>query len=902
MQSLKMDGDIVNQNRRPCRLASRVALSVMAVLASVAQAQALTEFDLPEQPLADSLRAIAAQTNSNIIFDRKLVDGQSAPPLKRQANTAEALTQLLKGTGLTYKKLDDKTVTIQLASSDAAATTSSTYGNDGRIRLAQAQTTSDQAPRTAPALGISTMMLLEEIVVTGTNIRGVENSAAPLIVLDRAYIEASGLSTTTRLIESLPQNFANATQSGVLVPGVTDGRVQGSAVNLRGIGEGTTLVLLNGRRIALGFAGSSVDIAALPLSAIERVEVLTDGASAIYGSDAVGGVVNFILRSDFEGAETRMRAGSADGADEYSVSQVVGNAWDSGNALFSVDYYKRDLLAVGERDFVPSTTLVGSLLPEDENYSAMFTGRQDLTSSVSLFADALYTNRDSFNRAGRVLQNETFTLENPQLSTTLGVEWRFGRDWQIEASGGYSNNEVEQVARGPMLTPTIVPPTTQTAEFDIESARIKADGTLFTMPGGNVRAAIGADYRSETFEGQTVDSRGIGTAPPVDLDQTVRSAFGELYVPIVGEGNALPGIHSFEVSLAARYDDYSEFGDSLDPKYGIAWEPVGGLKLRGSYGTSYVAPRLLDYNLASTRALGLRQPDPAAGGALSSLLVLLGTDVESLGPQESENLSVGLEIAPESLPGFEIGLNYYDIEYEDRIANTPATAQILGNPAAFGSLIIRNPSAAQIAEALRQGGLGGNPLTTGPGYNPAAVAAIVDQRRRNLSGTNTSGLDLSTRYDFKAGENNFSFGVAATYVLELEQQVTETSPPVDTVDTYNNPTHWRGRASAGWRRAGFATNLFVNHTDSYKDGRPVAPLAQIDAFTTVDLRLAYDFSERFKDGLLTGLTIAAGAQNLLDEEPPRTFVGPNAVTDLGFDPANANPLGRLISIEFTKTW
>jgi outer membrane cobalamin receptor len=152
------------------------------------------------------------------------------------------------------------------------------------------------------------------------------------------------------------------------------------------------------------------------------VEVLTDGASAIYGSDAVGGVVNFILRDDFEGAETRLRAGYADGSNEYRGSQALGSAWDSGNALLSVEYYKRELLLASDRDFVPSNSFIGSLLPEDENYSAVFTGRQQLSGSVSLFADVLYTQRDSFNQAGRItLANEQpSVVDNPQANATLG--------------------------------------------------------------------------------------------------------------------------------------------------------------------------------------------------------------------------------------------------------------------------------------------------------------------------------------------------------------------------------------------------------------------------------------------------------------------------------------------------
>jgi iron complex outermembrane receptor protein len=105
-------------NRR--RFSTRIALSVLALLVSAVDARADTEWDLPGQPLAKTLRDIAARTESNIIFDKKLVMGRSAPPLKTRATIKEALSKVLEGTGLAYRQLDDKTVLIQLASTDPA--------------------------------------------------------------------------------------------------------------------------------------------------------------------------------------------------------------------------------------------------------------------------------------------------------------------------------------------------------------------------------------------------------------------------------------------------------------------------------------------------------------------------------------------------------------------------------------------------------------------------------------------------------------------------------------------------------------------------------------------------------------------------------------------------------------
>jgi iron complex outermembrane recepter protein len=144
------------------------------------------------------------------------------------------------------------------------------------------------------------------IEVTGTNIPRTEGEAAlPLQIITREDIERSGSASVAELMSKVSANvggFNDQLSIGNQIqpfprPGL-------SSVNLRGIGDGSTLVLINGRRVAnYAFDGGAVDVSAIPLAAIDRVEILKDGASAIYGTDAIAGVVNFILRKDFQGVE-----------------------------------------------------------------------------------------------------------------------------------------------------------------------------------------------------------------------------------------------------------------------------------------------------------------------------------------------------------------------------------------------------------------------------------------------------------------------------------------------------------------------------------------------------------------------------------------------------------------------
>jgi len=194
---------------------------------------------------------------------------------------------------------------------------------------------------------------IDEIVVTGSRIRvsGYE-SAAPLTVLNSEDIEKTGMSSFADLLRASP-TYAGASSGRQL----NNGSYGAEYINLRGLGSVRALVLVNGRRVAYGGRGAdaSVDLSTIPLAAIERVEVLRDGASAVYGSDAIAGVVNVILKHDYEGATFGAeRAMAADGADkQYKVSVLAGANFDGGNVTAYADYQDREGLFAGghERSF-----------------------------------------------------------------------------------------------------------------------------------------------------------------------------------------------------------------------------------------------------------------------------------------------------------------------------------------------------------------------------------------------------------------------------------------------------------------------------------------------------------------------------------------------------------------------
>jgi iron complex outermembrane recepter protein len=261
-----------------------LALSIAAGIRPSAAAIDLgqqRQFDIAPQDLSSALLKFSAQSDIQVTVPGHLVEGKQSPGVVGKFNPGSALAILLKDTALHYDVVDGSTVVI----SGPSASRDDTNPN------------------------------IAEIVVTGSSIKQINGETAlPVQILKRDDIARTGATT----VEELFRQISSASSSGALVAAQATGFQTGaiSTISLRGLGSERTLILINGRRSAVygggstGAAGSSVDISGIPLAAVERVEILKDGASAIYGSDAIAGVVNFILRSDYQGLEVSASDGN----------------------------------------------------------------------------------------------------------------------------------------------------------------------------------------------------------------------------------------------------------------------------------------------------------------------------------------------------------------------------------------------------------------------------------------------------------------------------------------------------------------------------------------------------------------------------------------------------------------
>jgi iron complex outermembrane recepter protein len=249
-----------------------------------------------------------------------------------------------------------KSAQMALIKSAALASTALWFG----VAPAQAQTATS-----APAAAEEDST--KDIVVTGTQIRGVPPVGSSVISFNTADIQKTGLLSTTDILRAIPQ--VSGIGPGESTTGTTFQNAnlnigRSNALNLRGIGIQATLTLLNGRRLPSGgFAAQLFDPSSIPAIALGRIDVVADGASATYGSDAVAGVANLILRTDIEGVEARGRYGFADNYTTQSVSVLAGHKWDTGRFMIAGDYSWNSELLQSDRAqyFDCNQTAVGGI-------------------------------------------------------------------------------------------------------------------------------------------------------------------------------------------------------------------------------------------------------------------------------------------------------------------------------------------------------------------------------------------------------------------------------------------------------------------------------------------------------------------------------------------------------------
>ena len=302
-------------------------------------AGATARFNLPAEPLPQALLDFYHQCGVQPAFQATpQLEASRSNAVAGVMDSAAALMLLLKGSGYTFRFDSDHSVDIiPIPTPKVPAPAAATAGPIARL---PAQSPASQQERAA----------LEQVNVTGSLIHGVQDVVAPLVYLKRPQLAQATFATVEDALYSLPIMSANGPREDL---GIDANYQYGAGLDLRGLGVGATLVLVNGYRQPLsGLNGDFVDVSTIPWSAVQRIEVLPDGASALYGSDAVAGVVNIIMRDDFQGAESQVRYGTAiGGRREMMVAQLLGTHWSGGHAMLAYQYSDMTPLAAAARPY-----------------------------------------------------------------------------------------------------------------------------------------------------------------------------------------------------------------------------------------------------------------------------------------------------------------------------------------------------------------------------------------------------------------------------------------------------------------------------------------------------------------------------------------------------------------------
>ena len=281
-----------------------VALACLISASALALADEPRQVNVPAGNLIEGLESLAKQCGVDVIYPSNELKGLKTRGVSGTLEPKEAFRKLIEGTPLMLKEQGN----ALLISLPAAATRSQTSSPSTVEK--QEEAGSKKKP-----------VQLEEVIVTGSRIPVAANQGAQEVhVYTKEAIEQSGQTTVADFLNTLP-SVSIATTEFAAPQGVGGA----TTVQLRGLNVGTTLVLLNGRRVEQGGAagGYFFDLNTIPSVAVERIEIVADGSSAIYGSDAIAGVVNIILKKDFDGFEASAKYGGATGIDEWTGSAAL---------------------------------------------------------------------------------------------------------------------------------------------------------------------------------------------------------------------------------------------------------------------------------------------------------------------------------------------------------------------------------------------------------------------------------------------------------------------------------------------------------------------------------------------------------------------------------------------------
>lgn len=861
--------------------------------ALAADLNAVRDFDIQPQRLDAALLQFSKQSDMQVIGATAAIEDIQTKGVSGKLTNRQALEALLRGTRLTYGPIGERSVRITHLKRTSA--TGASPGGDARLQLARAfsdDEARDEAKHSTETASGDAVVEAEELIVTGSRVKGAP-PVSPVTTITQMEIKQAGYSDLGEVIRDLPQNFSGGQNPGGAVQvysGPGNGNATGgSALNLRGLGPDATLTLLNGRRLAFNGGGQAIDISAIPVEAVDRIEVVADGASALYGSDAVAGVANVILKRDYEGAAVRARYGASTdgGADQQQYSIVGGRTWGSGGFIASYEYKQDEPIYAHERSYLRYMEDPYMLYPELERNNFLFSVHQDLSDSVTLSLDSLYNDRSQF-----AVQNVSILsvgiVDNASCIISPALSFSVGQNWSLEVAGTYGEDEMRRAQSYYFLDGAFASSSQSTTRNIVESLDIGAEGSVLRLPGGDARLAVGVGSRRNEI---VIDAGSSG----IDGDQRSRFAYAELHLPLISAKSSIAFADRLSLNVAARYEDYDGIGDIATPKVGLVYSPTADFELRASWGRSFKAPTLTQRYSENYVYLYLLSQFGEEGYPEDAAMLAINGGSKDLVPEEATTWVGTLALHPRATPGLEAELSYFSVKYDKRVLSPYAANQtVFTNPELLDFAYL-SPSSELQQQFI---GLAPTGLTnlSGRDYIPENVVVLQDGRFTNVSFQRIHGVDLALRYRIEFQTSDLQLTGSASW-LQSEQRTLPTSPSFDLAGMVFNPPHLKARVGATWSGNQWTVATFLDHSGGIRNTFTGSG-AKTAAMTTLDASVAYRGESA--TGVLRDVELILAVQNLLDREPPH--MEPRDEYFMSYDPTNYSPLGRFVSVSVAKRW
>jgi outer membrane receptor protein involved in Fe transport len=453
------------------KIAATRSLSILAVVlllpltASGMDLEREVTFDIPAQELSAALVQFSKQTHIQIIVSDD-IRGSASRSVRGRRAIKDALNELLQPAGLTYRVAGSDSITVAKVSETGVRVQSETAAPQP-IRLAQSdiavagavQSSDAGADLAATTAGLAGDGQVDTVIVTGSRLAQRHLlDAAPVSVLSREDIAATGVTSIGELLRELPAATASASESA------GRGNNGSATIALRGLGAVNTLVLINGRRVLANNSSGTVDLNSIPFDAVERVEVLQDGASAIYGSDAIAGVVNIIMASHFDGLLLKAGYGISSRGDvpNRDLSLTFGREYDGGRFVFNANWNQSDgnliadrpisrdvdWRAMGGRNFrdpLPVHAVVTGIDPADPSRRMILRDGVAQATSLADFRDFVFpgttTPLSSGNDGLNYWEYETSAVDIEKLNLWFSGEHDLNEELSAFVEASYNNRQ-----------------------------------------------------------------------------------------------------------------------------------------------------------------------------------------------------------------------------------------------------------------------------------------------------------------------------------------------------------------------------------------------------------------------------------------------------------------------------